>query len=511
MKRFVLIHLAGACIALGVAATAQTTDVYVDAVNGSDATGNGSAAAPWKTITHANSVATQKALIHVLPGVYDAALGESYPITLKWPDVAGIVGVDAATCILDGGLTASQLLRVRMVDFDRNAWLAADLTLRNAKAGLVPEPFSWVIGELRAERVVFERIGVSSPLGNGPALLAYAYTNSQWIVEALDCTFSRCAIGLAANGIGSSISASANSCRFEDCDVGAQASAATGGGSAGASVRLEGCRIARCGVGVSTAASADLPSGGASAGADVRQSLLVGCGRALVGNASSSLYLEDSTVSGNQKGIDAPWALVTSSIVRGNAVFDYASTVYATYSNTSPLAAGTGNVDVDPQFANPALGDFHLLAGSPMVDAGHPLAIGGSDGDLDPLTLDGDADGVAQRDIGFDELGLVRVATTTTPQVGGTLGFSVQAPASWTWVLAFATATGDVSFGNWGGLLLDPNALAVVAFGAAPGAPSFAVPNDPALHGAEFHAQAFGWQSLPAPASFGNRVDLVIP
>ena len=57
-------------------------DYYVDASSGED-TNPGSASEPWKTITHAVGTAATDVKIRVLPGTYDAALGETFPIQLK--------------------------------------------------------------------------------------------------------------------------------------------------------------------------------------------------------------------------------------------------------------------------------------------------------------------------------------------------------------------------------------------------------------------------------------------
>lgn len=517
MKRSLLVGLLATLLGLGSSAAALTTDVYVDAVNGSDATGNGSAAAPWRTITHANSVATQKALIHVLPGVYDAALGESFPITPKWPDVAGIVGVDAATCILDGGDTAAQLVRLELVATTPEHWRLSRLTLRNARAGFGAEINGHVVGTADVDEVRFERIGLVQPIFWGAALHAYAYTTTDFRIQATNCTFSRCTVGLVVQGVGAPATASAASSMFEDCDSGAVAAAATSSGSASAHMSLDACRFARCTTGVNGSASADMPSGTAYGWIEIERSLFTGCETAIRAMDTVALFARHTTISRNAKGIDSPFGILWSSIVWGNTQFDVSNEFQvnggASYSNTAPLLAGTGNLSVDPQFANPALGDFHLLAGSPLIDVGDPIFTSGTDADLDPLTLDGNANGSARRDMGFDEYGLVKLAASSQPQLGSTLGFDVQAPAGWSWVLAFATNEADVALGAWavwGSLLLDPSAFAIVAVGAAPGAPSFAVPNDPALHGAQFHAQAFGWQALPAPASFGNRLDLQI-
>ena len=63
------------------------------------------------------------------------------------------------------------------------------------------------------------------------------------------------------------------------------------------------------------------------------------------------------------------------------------------------------NLDAAPTFVNQAAGDYHLAAGSAGIDAGTGIAAGAPaddiDGDVRPT--DGDADGVAKVDIGFDE------------------------------------------------------------------------------------------------------------
>jgi len=43
-----------------------------------------------------------------------------------------------------------------------------------------------------------------------------------------------------------------------------------------------------------------------------------------------------------------------------------------TYSDIQGGWSGEGNIDADPLFVNPSAGDFHLQAGSPCIDAGHP-------------------------------------------------------------------------------------------------------------------------------------------
>ncbi|MFL5674929.1 MAG: choice-of-anchor D domain-containing protein [Chloroflexota bacterium] len=94
-------------------------------------------------------------------------------------------------------------------------------------------------------------------------------------------------------------------------------------------------------------------------------------------------------------------------------------------------AVGTaGNVSVDPLFASAANDDFHLRADSPLIDAGVNGIAMAPDFDGDARPLDGDEDGIAIVDMGFDEstdplavgpgdlfFGAVPLARTTTSNV----------------------------------------------------------------------------------------------
>jgi hypothetical protein len=87
----------GDCVACTAPAT--KVDLYVDAT--SFAGGTGTAACPFKTVTAALAFAdaTTKTL-HVAPGTYDAALGETYPFTLR--NGLSLIGAGAATTKLIG-------------------------------------------------------------------------------------------------------------------------------------------------------------------------------------------------------------------------------------------------------------------------------------------------------------------------------------------------------------------------------------------------------------------------
>ena len=120
----------------------------------------------------------------------------------------------------------------------------------------------------------------------------------------------------------------------------------------------------------------------------------------IAGNAKYAVFrgkptLINCTIADNLRGgIYKSTAVVTNSIVYFNG--DYSSDAQltgnnftTTYSNVQGSAAGTGNIDADPLFADTLLGDYHLLSqtgrwdpltlswiqdaiSSPCIDTGDP-------------------------------------------------------------------------------------------------------------------------------------------
>ena len=94
---------------------------------------------------------------------------------------------------------------------------------------------------------------------------------------------------------------------------------------------------------------------------------------------NSPIITNCTIVDNSNIGISEGIPSVTNSIIYGNSVQITGSSAVVTYSNIQGGFPGEGNIDVDPLFADAANGDYHLLAGSPCIDAGDPTTSVGSE------------------------------------------------------------------------------------------------------------------------------------
>ncbi len=79
------------------------------------------------------------------------------------------------------------------------------------------------------------------------------------------------------------------------------------------------------------------------------------------------------------------WCHLRNSIVWGNNSQRFEGQgVYVTYSDIQGGQEGEGNISLDPAFADPASGDYHLLPDSPCCDAGASDGAPGTDWESDP-------------------------------------------------------------------------------------------------------------------------------
>jgi len=107
---------------------------------------------------------------------------------------------------------------------------------------------------------------------------------------------------------------------------------------------------------------------------------------------------------------DNSGATVINSILWGNSDLqiddDDSSLSTVTYSDVQGGFPGTGNINIDPLFAEPASGNYRLKPGSPSIDVGDNTAVpAGITTDLDGLAriVDGDCDTIATVDMGAYE------------------------------------------------------------------------------------------------------------
>jgi parallel beta-helix repeat protein len=91
----------------------------------------------------------------------------------------------------------------------------------------------------------------------------------------------------------------------------------------------------------------------------------------------------------------------TPPVITFNDVYNTTGPAYAPACG-SPTGTDA-NLSVDPRFVDPIAGDYHLRADSPLIDAGSDTFAPTTDLDGDTRPHDGDEDGTATVDIGYDE------------------------------------------------------------------------------------------------------------
>lgn len=102
------------------------------------------------------------------------------------------------------------------------------------------------------------------------------------------------------------------------------------------------------------------------------------CGGIGIGLLGGSFHVRQATAIGNGTGLQASgWSGSASDSISWNNAANFAgfSAANLGFCDGDPALAGAnGNLDVAPLFVNEAAGNFHLLDGSPCVDAGDPAS-----------------------------------------------------------------------------------------------------------------------------------------
>jgi predicted outer membrane repeat protein len=187
----------------------------------------------------------------------------------------------------------------------------------------------------------------------------------------------------------------------------------------------------------------------------------------------------------------------TPPIVKANDIFASTGAAYA--GSCSALGGANGNLSLDPKFRNPASADYHLLTGSPAIDAGiSDPALLSTDFDANPRVLDGDGNGTAVVDIGAYEAPVLDV----TPPVTTVFLNPLPNPSGWnntsvgvaltaidntggTGVKQIQYTTGgtaqQVVSGSSANLVFSTEGIALLTYGALDNAGNFETPKSVAI------------------------------
>ena len=147
-------------------------------------------------------------------------------------------------------------------------------------------------------------------------------------------------------------------------------------------------------------------------------------------------------------------------------------------------------MDQDPQFTNPANGNYTLRSTSPLIDRGDPdSALEGLDIAGASRLNDGDLDHVMILDIGAYEFSHVELELTGDPQPGGQLTIDVTGTPGMGLFLAAGPPAPAQRLDPYGLLFFDLAAARVRGFGTTPRNVTFTVP-----------------PTLPTPQTFSVQV-----
>ncbi len=493
----------------GHAGTPPASVLYVNATTGVDLPGGGTLTAPLRTISFALTESlglTSPVEVRVAAGVYDAALGETFPQLV--PARVRVVGAGTGKTLvttgsasgafefdsnLTGGLPYtddSGLARLTLigdgigVEVDAPTFAPAarpdlrELQLIGFETGIVAFG-SKSSAEPSLANLTFLACGTGLELGN----LDSAHT---WNLS--DSRFIGCNIGLDARSGGvpfSNTDTFVDRCRFEGCALGVKAS-----GSRTTTVHLQDCAIVAGGD--ACLASGFFPGTG---NVELIRSTVAGNARGLVGISVGTyrFFLDHTIVWGNAVGY-ADFGVVPELKM---------SAVWSNLQPTWPGAIDPSNFQLEPFFLDPHSRDYRLSSFSPLVDAGIPTAPqSGVDLRMQPRLLDGNGDLIARLDLGAYEFDLVDLTVSGTALLGGVLALEVTSPAGWVELAVYGLAPADIPLGSLGSLLIQPAGLTSVPQGLLP------LPSNPGLAGLEVYLQAAGVNPATSAGATSRRVQI---
>lgn len=491
-----MVHLlrCAALLAFAPVLSAQTT-LYVDAVNGIDQPGRGSAAAPLRTLTFAATQAAGPATFRLRPGTYDEAHGESFPISFT------------SSVTVEGD-------PARVPPYSQAVEIATSLALTSTFAFNLGRDGTVVVRDLTFSGGMFRALRMDVAAG----------TNASLAVQRCRIGQSRCVVLNVAPG-GTGIVAIA------DCDLSGPDTPITVAASAGATATLllerstvtSGLRAgvyldATAGGGIQALLRAsrigDAQNRGVHALTDaggfvttrIEHCVLHDVGTRTIGGTPGAIV---DTV--GARGL-RPQHHVANSILHANRSDAPGGTGPGYTWGTNLVSQANlvglgGNVAGTATFADEGRGDYHLAPASLGIDAGNPLdRTGTADRDgapyLDPLP-----------DLGMHEGHFAYVTCNRSVQLGASLALRTLVAPGAPFVLLLASDRVPGSFGpgafHLAGIVVDAG-LAGTCDARGVGQVALTVPSSRSLHLRTVYFQA-GSISSPILGANARPVVLRIP
>lgn len=496
--------LAPTLLLLTAASPVPTNDLWIDPVHGSDAASGTSAASPLRSVTRATALAPPGSTLHLGPGTYDAASGETFPIVLDGIEAVAVDGPNTPTFVPTRNSTGfrvsngARLEGVALHVDGTGVSLFSDQGQPTAQ--VVDVTFDSAPGS-----TFNAGIQVNDGLIRGCEFEGLADGVIHWGEDLVleDCRFEACLTGVS---VFIWYSGQWGSLEMRRCSV-------TGGQDGGVylgdgcfvtpyALRMEDCLIADCG---SPAFGAGLAfndcHGIPNFSAELAGCTIVDCtGQGIAHGGSVALTLDSCIVARSGFGDIGGAATIVRSLVGDGSGL----------AGPGPNHGG-GNVSGDPRFVDPANGDYSLRFDSPAVDSGQHVGL-----DLvgRPRAVDGDLDLLPAPDMGALEH--ATLVGPTEIQLGAGFELAASGPAGgFTSVvmshLGYAPTGLTTPYGR---LFVEPagsvRLTPVMTTGGGP--VTFSVPafTDPALIGTSTGFQALT-RSLAAPAGGAFSNPLLVP
>ena len=491
---------------------AHADEFWVDAAGGDDANSGGAPDDAWRTLSHAlpSMPHGQGHTLHVAPGLYEQAHGETFPITV-WPGLTIVGDQGRDVTIVDGdGASALFTLTGEFFVAYADETLFEGLHLDDAVRGLdgmsLGSNASCAVRLRDCTMTFMTEAGVRARV-----------TNSFFDNDTLELRVDLVRVLVENCNAGVFVEADSSDFGFADAIVSAGASEFRDNGTcleantlhpleAIAFVSAGHCRFFDNGTGVGA------PYAGVSDSLFVGNGAGVGVGEG--GGVHRCTFVNNGTgVSG-----PGPWNMeLTHCVLYGNTDdVSGADNIDASWNlvGDGDFQGTNGNISGDPLFVDPAAGDYRLSFLSPAVDAGDPNASSDSK-DLAgmPRVTDGDLDTEERIDMGVFEH--APLFPQGTPSLGDSVDLELWGPPGGRSIVYWMRGAANgppmqTPFGEF-----DLEGHAVFAWSRiAPGPPMLLevrIPDVPALVGLTFGLQALSSSTVSSPpGAYTNPIWLTI-